>query len=843
MKWMTTLTLILLGSSLMLTVAGSARGAEPSLLAYHDARIAEVQAEIAAKGYHWTAGRTSLVEYTPEEMDRMLGLRLTPAQERYGSHGTSAPLPVRDDLPAAFNWRDLGLVTDVRNQGSCGSCWAFAALGALESVIFIHGGQNLDLSEQQVVSCATPAWGCQGGNPSISWDYYRLFGAATEACFPYEASDLVPCHEDCAPVAVAGLYSDVPNTVEQIKNAIYTYGPVATSMCVYDDFRYYTDGCYEHEGEGFNNHAVTIVGWDDAACDGNGAWLVKNSWGPGWGLAGYFWIKYGSSGIGISTQMVSYDPADRIEAVACEVYDADLGNGNGWLDAGERVELAVTLRAGLLAGTREGVQAIIGPSEGRVSVVRRQSAAGIMQPGEHVTLAPRFIVEADSFLRVGETVELPLTIVSAGGHVDRDTISFVIGDVPILLVDDDAGTVADPFFRAALEEGGYPYRHWNTQLQGPPPAEVMMRYPALVWLTGIVGNLEEPDRAGLMQYFQNGGSLLLSGQDIGWWLNESSPPDGRAFYENWLHALYQSDDSGYRRLAGVPGDPVTDGMLIDLGGGDGSHNQDFPSWIEPDTAAVKILSYAEGLGGAVRYEGDYRLVYCAFGIEAVDEAADRVALTGKALDWLVPDWPDIEPPLVSVTSPSGGETWLPGTPAEIEWTASDNVGVTRVDIWLSHDDGETFPILLESRLANTGSYIWMPKGPGSEHCVVRVVARDAAGRMAQAFSAGTFTIVGSDLGVDDEQAPLVRLGVDRNPVLNAAAMRLVLAAPARVTVEILDVGGRRVATLQDGVLPSGSHALRWDGRDANGAPAPSGAYFARARGAGGTLLERLVLIR
>jgi hypothetical protein len=215
-----------------------------------------------------------------------------------------------------FDWRLLEGVTPVKDQGSCGSCWAFGATGAFESAYYIAEGVIPDFSEQVLVSCDENSNGCDGGWTGSAYNFFSIYGAYDESCMPYHATDTEPCAMDtCDPVCYLQGYQLVPNNVSAIKNMLMI-GPVSTSFTVYDDFYSYQGGCYEHADTDPTNHAVVIVGWDDNECNGEGAWIVKNSWGAGWGgpnCMGYFKIKYASAAIGSGTMLPVYQYAGVAE--------------------------------------------------------------------------------------------------------------------------------------------------------------------------------------------------------------------------------------------------------------------------------------------------------------------------------------------------------------------------------------------------------------------------------------------------------------------------------------------------------------------------------------------------
>ena len=277
---------------------------------------------------------------TFEERLQHLGLNIPDEVKKRFEELDKLPPPMLLNTEEYFDWRTMRGVTPVKDQGNCGSCWDFAATGAFESSILIADGVEWDLSEQQVLSCNTGGSSCSGGWMEDAYDLFMDYGAVEESCMPYEADDTVPCtQEDCVPMAHLLGFEDIPNNVNSIKNALLN-GPVSTTFMVYSDF--YWD-CYWHEPADELNHAVVIVGWDDDMCGGQGGWIVKNSWGTGWGDEGFFYMPYNSCGIGRYTQRplfeggvpeLSYSPdsislsVPRHESEIRTVEISNLGDGN-----------------------------------------------------------------------------------------------------------------------------------------------------------------------------------------------------------------------------------------------------------------------------------------------------------------------------------------------------------------------------------------------------------------------------------------------------------------------------------------------------------------------------------
>jgi len=203
--------------------------------------------------------------------------------------------------PSNFDWKDYdskNWVTPIKNQGTCGSCWAFSAIGVVESKINIalnNPTYNIDLSEQDLVSCSDAGNCVDGGYENLALEHIKNEGVVKESCFLYGATD-EPCSNKCSnwdnELVKIGYSGPISANVDAIKQAIVDYGPITGYMWVCDDFLFYVGGIYTALWEGECGwHTIDIVGYNDD----NQYWIAKNSWGTGWGEDGYFRIAYSES--------------------------------------------------------------------------------------------------------------------------------------------------------------------------------------------------------------------------------------------------------------------------------------------------------------------------------------------------------------------------------------------------------------------------------------------------------------------------------------------------------------------------------------------------------------------
>jgi len=257
-------------------------------------KMTDLRAELEAKGATFTVDFNPAMQYTIDQLCNFrpeLGSQV--AKDEPIAHVAKKPVPP----PADTSY--IAAYTKVKNQGSCGGCWAFSTAGMFESVL-LKQGISVDLSEQWLISCNTDGWGCNGG--WFANDYYRNPGAVLEACMRYKAAD-IPC-KSCPSVYIATGEANTAN-VAAIKAAIQNYGAVQSAVTVTTPFQAYSGGVFNYDSNSSVNHAVVLVGWDDNLGSA-GAWRMKNSWGTGWGEGGLMWIEYGVSNIGYGANHLKY---------------------------------------------------------------------------------------------------------------------------------------------------------------------------------------------------------------------------------------------------------------------------------------------------------------------------------------------------------------------------------------------------------------------------------------------------------------------------------------------------------------------------------------------------------
>ena len=276
------------------------------------------QASAAAMREPGRAPNWAIMPAFTEDFDTPLSDAVTPPPPPKPAAALISAEPVSQKfacaaIAASCNYQ--ALMTPVRNQGRCASCWVFATLGAWEGTYALRHGVQIDASEQQMLSCTGRKNTCAGGFWGDALALMTASPIGPEAAQPYlgKSGKCRPNPASPYKVAAWGFISvaATPPPVAAIKQALVQHGPVIAGVSATPAFEAYTGGVFKEVGAAPIDHAVVIVGWDDQ----RQAWRVRNSRGTAWGEAGYAWVAYGSNNLGAWATWVQPEPPGAVELI------------------------------------------------------------------------------------------------------------------------------------------------------------------------------------------------------------------------------------------------------------------------------------------------------------------------------------------------------------------------------------------------------------------------------------------------------------------------------------------------------------------------------------------------
>jgi len=375
------------------------------------------------------------------------------------------------------------------------------------------------------------------------------------------------------------------------------------------------------------------------------------------------------------TEEVSAEPEFKI--VKSEILEDEGANGNGKLDPGEDVTLRLTLRNWQEAS---GITATLSTdSEWPITI-----NSGVASPDDvpilsEVEIDFQLSCAADALPRV---VDLNLNVSGMGFNEDISS-QVTISPQVLFIADFDGGTgdyldFADVFIEALNANNiSFDFIHHADAVIS---SDMLNNYLTVVWgCEWSFPSLDETDRTALEEFLGSGGSLFLSGQDIGWELNESDDNTDVDFFQDYLKSTYLADNAATTQISGIEDDPISHGLELSFYQKRRATTQQFPDIIEPRETAESTLNYDAGLSsGGIRYAGDYRLVYFGFaGFDAIDDQDDREIIMKRVVDYL--DGIDIaHTPLIDTESTEGDYSF------EVTTTADDSI-ISKVDLYWSGD--------------------------------------------------------------------------------------------------------------------------------------------------------------
>ncbi|UCE18766.1 MAG: DUF362 domain-containing protein [Gemmatimonadota bacterium] len=505
------------------------------------------------------------------------------------------------------------------------------------------------------------------------------------------------------------------------------------------------------------------------------------------------------------------------------------GNGNGELNRGETADLIVSLENEYFGAAASGIVATLFTEDQEITVVDNAATfdnISAKEVGDNA--ADPFVIRANDECSP-HWAEVSMIVETDGGYVDTLQFSIPAGDPVILLVDDDGGEQIEDFYEDAFRRSGYIYSYLNRGAKALPISSD--DYRTIVWFTGACSEstLTAEDQAFLASTLDSGGSLFLSGQNIGYDLVEQRY--GPDFYSEYLHTEYIGDAVEESFLCGVQGDPISGAFTffsIDV-------DQTSPSVLAPRDGASPVLVYQISRDTAgIKYEGDHRVVYFGLGFEGMGALSGSDEEMRKTLLQNIIRWFDYVPTQGDVTQDGGVDI------LDVLATVNIILGLmqpTPTQSWAADCTADGLVNIIDV-VGIVNVVLGLGTCPPTGAVRLSPVAVGYLQRLQSYLSSDDFALLMSMAAGLNGPADYRLSQNYPNPFNPRTSIAFTLPSTAEVRLTVYNILGQEVDVLVDGRLESGSHAVSWDARDM-----ASGVYYYRLTATGYTETKCMLLMK
>jgi C1A family cysteine protease len=631
--------------------------------------IEEIRRKIEHNGYSFTVDNHWVYDMDPETKGRFFSRHAPLVPRPYSRSDGIGPLAnqLEDALPSAFDWRDHNghsYIGSVRDQGSCGSCYAFSACAAAEGTynvaMGLYGANGVDFSEAFLAFCLSDQYSGFDGCDGSTYDYEELdalvsYGVCKESDYPYtDVEQACPLSGQPSAIPFESWHRIPCGDINAIKTAIMTYGVVDAAVHAGTAFQAYSGGVYEDTNRSCDatpcyykptNHVIALVGWDDNPPEGGGGcWILRNSWGTGWGEEGYMRIRYDAARVACEACYLVSPPCTPGNPTMCIVTPEE-----GFSSiVGQRTKVSISVKD---CGPVTGATLLLTPTNGDTPLNLLDNGVSPDETANDGTYSANWNPQ--------HAGSVTLHIVASGfGATLTGSISGDVGEAPrggVLIAVDIAGSAGywnpSPTYEDAITSAGYHVVETITassegDIPWPSPF-TEAEYDAVVVLTGEnwragPDNISPEDETALTHYLNTGGCLLIVGQDLLW---GAHPSWGNAsgFFRGYMGVGSVSQDT----LRGVPSTnasgaagSILEGTSFTVKG----HSSGGPFylndlWIDTFTPVTDAHALIEASGAnpcAIYYtNGLFKTAFSTIELGATDAESFR-AIIEAIMDWFIP---------------------------------------------------------------------------------------------------------------------------------------------------------------------------------------------------------------